>query len=208
MKNTKLKIVTLVTLLVCTIALGFSSSLALYKYESDDTATLTTMTTSIVLNEEYATTTPTYSVTSKSTDTVLVRMIIFPTLEIENKDGGWDAYAGIPTSNLTYNLNLNGSWKEYNGYYYYALPLEAGKTTPKIVINNIQLLTTGVDNGSYETWNFPTKVVDEDGTVRQVRIRFYVSAEAVQSSNLEYQKNWNLTENDYRAIYGDLNYMD
>lgn len=200
----KTKIILTAAALVAATALAVTSVFAFFKYETTNESPVTTMKTDIELAEVALTGDENglkYQVqpTDQNTDYVYARLVIFPIIEIQheaNNDLQWDAYAGIPSSNINYKVT-GDNWKEANGYYYYQYQINSGKnvkdernkyTTP-ILISDISLTTSAKDEGSGEVISLPTSV---DG--RQIRVRFYVSAEAVQAKNEEYKLNWDLTE--------------
>lgn len=207
----KIKIISAITAASLAVALVISSAFAYFKYEVNDQATVTTMKTDILLVQDADTTNGlkyTVQPTNENTDYVYVRLVIFPIIEIQTEEGvnEWNAYAGIPTSNLNYDV-IGDDWAYYDGYYYYQYQVDSGvnsvrKTTSNIVIQNVKLDTTSYDDGSDEWFDLPTSI---DG--KQIRVRFYVSAEAVQAKNNAYQLNWDLTRDEFVTSIGikDLN---
>lgn len=207
----KIKIVSTVTVIAIAVALVVSSALAYFKFEVEEEATITTMNTDILLVQNPDTSNGlkyTIQPTNENTDYVYVRLVVFPIIEIQKEvnSSEWNAYAGIPISNLNYDVE-GTDWTYYDGYYYYKYQVDSGinsvrKTTSEISIKNIQLDTTSYDNGSGEWFELPTSV---DG--RKTRVRFYVSAEAVQAKNNAYQLSWDLTRDEFITSIGikDLN---
>lgn len=203
----KIKIISTVTAVVFAAVLVMTSVLAYFKYETESDSPVTTMKTDIELVEtplEGDETGLKYQVqpTDENTDYIYTRVVIFPIIEIQheaNNDHLWDAYAGIPSSNINYEV-VGDDWKYANGYYYYQWQINSGDnvkdeknryTTP-IHIKDISLTTSAKDEGSGEIISLPTSV---DG--RQIRVRFYVSAEAVQAKNEEYKLNWDLDKSTF-----------
>lgn len=210
-KNPKVKIVTATFAILFACALAFTSVFAFFKYEEADEATVTTMNTDIILNQVGVTDNSisyTISPTKENTDYVYVRATIFPIIEIQDSVGSstYNAYAGIPTSNIKYTVT-GDNWNYYDGYYYYQYQIDSGTnsvrtTTDKLEITGIELTTKSYDDTSNEWFELPTKV---DG--KSIRVRFYVSAEAVQAKNNAYQLSWDLTESQFKSSVGikDLN---
>lgn len=198
----KIKIISTVAAIAVAAAIVVTSVFAYFKYETTEESPVTTMKTDIELVEvplEEGQSGLKYQVqpTDKNTDYIYTRMVIFPIIEIQHEAGNdhlWDAYAGIPSSNINYEV-IGDFWKEANGYYYYQYQINSGKNVKDeknkystvIWIKDISLTTSAKDEGSGEIISLPTSV---DG--RQIRVRFYVSAEAVQAKNEEYKLNWDL----------------
>lgn len=210
-KQPKVKIVTAACAAVFACAIIFTSVFAFFKYEEAEETTVTTMNVDITLNQTETTENSiSYNITptSENTDYIYVRAIIFPIIEIQDAVGSdtYHAYAGIPTSNIKYTVKGN-NWKDYNGYYYYLYQIDSGtnsnrKATETLSITDIELASKSYDNVSQEWFELPTKV---DG--KTIRVRFYVSAEAVQAKNNAYQLSWDLDENTFKNTIGikDLN---
>lgn len=193
------------------LSLGLAGTLALYKYEDVEVAESDTMNVDILLVQDDVTIGGlkyTVQPTEENTDYIYTRLIIYPIIEIQESVGSdkYNAYAGIPSSNINYTVTGN-DWKEYDGYFYYQKQIDSGinsarNLTSQISIEEVTIDTTSYDNGSGEWFDLPTEV---DG--RGIRVRFYVSAEAVQASNNAYQLSWDLTENEFVNSVGiqDLN---
>ncbi len=215
----KLKIVATSAAICLSLAVGLTATLAFFKYEETQDAKITTMKASIELIEskeedEYGGETLVYGIRAKedNTDYVYTRLSIQPYIEIESEDkeGEWDAYAGIPSSNIDYRVDGDDwgcDWNESGDTYYYYLkqinygPDSVRNTTTPLKIQYVTMDTAGHDSGSGEYFELPTSI---DG--REIRVNFYVSAEAVQASNNAYQLNWDLTEEEFKEIgIKDLN---
>lgn len=188
-----------------------SSALAFFKYEVEDESVVTTMKTDILLIQDPDTTNGlkyTIEPTAENTDYIYVRLIIFPIIEIQEEPGSsvYHAYAGIPSSNIQYRVS-GDFWHYYDGYYYYQYQIDSGvnsvKThTDQLVIDQIYLQTDSYDDGSGEKFELPTEIDN-----KKTRVRFYISAEAVQAKNNAYQLSWDLSQEEFRDIIGikDLN---
>lgn len=212
--KSKLKFTTAFIAVALAVVIVASSALAFFKYEVADDTSLTTMNTDILLVQDSITSDSiVYSVqpTSNNTDFVYTRVVIFPIIEIQDaiNSNTYHTYAGIPTSNVNYTVT-GTNWSYHDGYYYYQYQIDSGinvenavnKATSQLTIGNISLDTKSYDESSKEWFELPTKV---DG--KNIRVRFYVSAEAVQAKNNAYQLNWDLTETTFKNTIGikDLN---
>lgn len=209
--KTKIKIASSLTAASLALVIIVSSALAFFKFEVEDDAVVTTMKTDIILYQRPDTTEGLKYViqpSSENTDYIYVRLVIFPIIEIQDEPGSstYHAYAGIPSSNIEYKVT-GDNWFDYDGYYYYQYQIDSGvnsvrQYTDDIVISEIQLNTTSYDDGSMEWFDLPTSIDNKN-----IRIRFYVSAEAVQAKNNAYQLSWDLSENEFKNIIGiqDLN---